>query len=361
MAADGSGNLFFVTGNSDTPYAAGAVYSDTYDPPNNIQESVVKLSPDLTTVMDVFTPSDKTVLDQKDWEIGAGGVMLLPDQPGSVPRLATVAGKVGPMYLLNRDQLGGYAKKGKKNVVDSRIIGRCFCGQSYFEAADGVSRVVSSGGDNAIVWRLQTSPTTMLVKQSSTEPVPTAQRGFFTTISSNSHSPGTAIIWAVSRPTSAASPEIALYAFSADDAKTIYTGKAGTWPNVSGNPNIVPVVANGKVFVASFKELAIFGMGGHERVAPQQSVVERIAPSRSDHERQVTGIVVRLIGSRITVRTKSGKLVRVDAAEAQKQRQSVVVHTGKPIKVLGNTEGTAIKAHSILRAHESQALWDPDR
>ena len=40
----------------------------------------------------------------------------------------------------------------------------------------------------------------------------------------------------------------------------LFKGLAGHWPNLGGNSNIVPVVANGEVFVASNQELVIFGM-----------------------------------------------------------------------------------------------------
>ena len=44
-----AGNILFVTGNSD--------YSGTtYDGVTNIQESVVKVSPNLTRVLSIFTP-----------------------------------------------------------------------------------------------------------------------------------------------------------------------------------------------------------------------------------------------------------------------------------------------------------------
>ncbi len=35
---------------------------------------------------------------------------------------------------------------------------------------------------------------------------------------------------------------------------------AGDWPNTGGNANIVPVVANGRVFVANYRALSIFGL-----------------------------------------------------------------------------------------------------
>src|SRR5580700_7912838 len=74
LATDDSGNILFVTGNSD--------YSGTtYDGVTNIQESVVKVSSDLTTALDLFTPSNQASLDEGDQDFGSGGVMVLPDQP----------------------------------------------------------------------------------------------------------------------------------------------------------------------------------------------------------------------------------------------------------------------------------------
>ena len=59
IAADETGNLFFVTGNSD--------YSGTtYDGVTDIQESVIEVSGDLTQVLDLFTPDDWSYLDQGD-------------------------------------------------------------------------------------------------------------------------------------------------------------------------------------------------------------------------------------------------------------------------------------------------------
>src|SRR5271163_5015620 len=157
LAADDAGNILFVTGNSD--------YSgNTYDGITNIQESVVKVSPTLTTVVDVFTPSDQSELDQEDGDFGSGGVMVLPDQPGSMPHLAVAAGKDGSMYLMNEDRLGGYSPS-KNNVLGTYSVGACWCGESYFvDPTDGAARVVSSGGNRVEVWKLTTSPGPKLSK-----------------------------------------------------------------------------------------------------------------------------------------------------------------------------------------------------
>ncbi len=250
-AADDSGNVLFVTGNSQY---------QTYDGVTNIQESVVKVSPTLSGVLDLFTPDDQDTLDLDDWEIGAGGVMVLPDQPGATPHLAVAAGKDGNMFLMNEDNLGGHSTS-KNDVLGIYPVGGCWCGQSYFVDTDGAARVVSSGGKSIKVWKLATSPKPALALVSASPTIPTGQNpGLFTTISSSGTS--NAIIWTVSRPYSG--PTVHLYAFTPDAGgktmKLLYRSPAGTWPNPPNDANIVPVVANGQVFVASSGQLQIFGL-----------------------------------------------------------------------------------------------------
>ena len=257
LAADDSGNILFVTGNSD--------YSGTtYDGVSNIQESVVKVSPNLTTVLDLFTPSNQASLDQSDADFGSGGAMVLPDQTGSTPHLVVATGKVGTMFLMNEDNLGGYSTT-KNNVLATYFAGGCWCGPSYFVDSDGIGRVVSSGGRIVRSWKVITSPKPSL-KLASTSPSPGIgggqDPGFFTTISSNGTS--NPIIWALSRPVSATQPKMSLVALNPDVTGTtmtqLFKAFAGSWPNINGNSNTVPVVANGEVFVATNKQLQIFGL-----------------------------------------------------------------------------------------------------
>jgi hypothetical protein len=254
-AADYNGNILFVTGNSD--------YSGTtYDGVTNVQESVVKVTPDLTAMLDIFTPMNQSSLDQADTDFGSGGVLVLPPQPGSVPHLAVAAGKDGNMYFMNEDSLGGYSPT-TNNVLGTYSIGGCWCGQSYFvDPDDGLARVVSSGGTTVGVWKLTTEPSPSLTQTASATIVNGRQSpGFFTSVSSN----GTAnpIIWTLSRATSGTRAPIYLQAFdpeSGSPMKQLIKMPAGTWPNLGGNSNLVPVVANGKVYVASNKQLQIFGL-----------------------------------------------------------------------------------------------------
>jgi Bacterial Ig-like domain (group 3) len=257
-SADDSGNILVTTGNSDPS-------GTTYDGVTNLQESVVKVSPDLTAVLDLFTPSNWAILDQLDEDLGSGGVMVLPDQPGSIPHLAVAGGKPGTMYLMNEDALGGYSS-GSNNVLGSYMMQHCWCGPAYFvDPKDSLARVVSSGDSTVMIWKLQSSPTPSLTLVATSNSLSTSSAqdpGFFTSVSSNGTS--NPIVWAISRPTTS-DLNVYLYAFDPDSGgkmTTLFRGAAGTWPNTGGNANLVPIVANGQVFVGSYAQLQIFGLTG---------------------------------------------------------------------------------------------------
>jgi hypothetical protein len=146
VAADGAG-LYFATGNSDF---SGTTYNSTY----NLSESVVKMSSDLTRVLNYFTPSGAegvVFLGQNDGDFGSGEVLLLPGQPGNLD-LAVAAGKAGIMYLLDRHYLGGHHNPDRE--LGTFSTGSCWCGECYLTGWDGIGRVVSSGGSNIVIWRL---------------------------------------------------------------------------------------------------------------------------------------------------------------------------------------------------------------
>lgn len=358
LGADAAGDIYFSTGNSAV---------NSYGPPNNIQESVVKLSPDLTTIVDYFTPSDAqygvNTLDAQDNDMGSAGVLLLPDQKRSIPHLAVIVAKVGQLYLMNRNSLGGYNPNGSDHVLATFVAGSCWCGQSYFVDSGKVPHVVTSGGDNIILWKVATSPQPTLIKQSTSSPLNSGQDpGFFTAISSNKQKPGTAIIWAVSRPS--VSPfTVTLYAFNAGNVtKPLYAAAAGTWPNTGGNANIVPVVANGHVYVASDKRLDIFGLGG--KLAPKEVVAAapETVQAPTPQENIVFGTITKVEDAHVTIKTRTGQLVEVDASRAQQQSQSIVLVPGRAVVVHGTRDNAGVlHAETVLHAKSSPSLWPEDR
>lgn len=253
LASDSGGNVYFTTGNTG---------SGTYDSTTNLSESVVKMKSDLTAPSGFFTPADEASLDTSDNDYGSGGVLVLPDQPGAFPHLAAAAGKEGHMFVLNRDAMGGFHTPDLPLHVD---IGNCWCGPSYFEGPGG-ARVVSSGGSQVQTWSVTTSGGKPTLTLEATSPALEANQqdpGFFTSVSSNGTAANSAVIWAVGRA-AGADLHVSLYAFNATPSggtlPLLWSGVAGLWPNSSGNSNIVPTVANGRVYVASNQQLSIFGI-----------------------------------------------------------------------------------------------------
>ena len=205
VAADATGDLYFITGNSDS----------TFNVPDSIQESVVKMSPDLATISSYFTPWNQPGLDSSDNDYGSGGAMLLPDQSAPTPHLAAAAGKDGRMFLLNRDSLGGFnPPAGPDNVVgmgtsagagvDSPILsvrrGRAHRQQRRLnrQRVEGPDLPVGHAGQREYLAADRGDPSP----------------GFFTSISSRGKDD--AIIWALSRPSNSFPANLTLYAFKAD-------------------------------------------------------------------------------------------------------------------------------------------------
>ena len=362
VAADSTGDLYFVTGNSDT------VRTD------NIQESAVRMSSDLTTVKDYFTPSNFVNLDNNDMDYGSGGLLVLPDQPAPVPHLAVAAGKDGRLFIINRDDMGKYVAGGPDVPRNVNIVW-CHCGQSYFVGSDGIARVVSSGDTRAKTWKIDTSkPVALSIEGTSQSIFVSSEQsssglqdsGFFTTISSNGKTANSAVIWAVSRPDNAKDPTVSLYAFNAVAAAgalpKLFSGTAGTWPAVGGNANIVPVVANGRVYVASYKQLAIFGLSpptiaarAKPRAAELQVAAAPAAPPLAGSH--FAGTIESVNGDVIVVRLRSGDSLTVDLTKALNASDAIVPFVGEAVMATGTlTTAGVLDASTMLRGRGLSAL-----
>ena len=321
VASDFDGNLYAVTGNTD-------FRGHTFNFPNNLSKSAIKISGDLTKVLGAFTPDNVDALDAADQDFGSGGIMLLPDQQGPTPRLAVVAGKEGKMFLLDRDNM---------HMLAYYNVGPCRCGPSYFEGSDGVNRIVSSGGGNLKVWKLVTSGGS-LVQESSTAIANgegnQKDLGFFTSVSSKLRELNSVIIWAVARPVNST---LMLYAFDAK-GNQLFKGAAGQWV-VNGLAYSVPVVVNGKVYVGSNRQLAIFGLGTvfHE-IGP-------LAVAQSNLRPAAVGVVTAVEGSTITLRKRDGSTATIDVSKALASKMAVPIVVGKSIAVQG-----ALNAQGVLEA-----------
>jgi outer membrane protein assembly factor BamB len=360
--AAANNEIFFSTGNSDCDiYSSPELCpsSPTFDGVTNIQESVVGMQPDLSQRAGVFTPGNFSTLDFEDKDLGAGGVLLVPTQPGSW-NLAAIVSKDGRLFLLDRDNL--------TNALDMhQLSDGCWCGPSYFHGSDGIGRVVSSAGDTLQTWQIQTSPSPVLVAEASGTVQRSAQDpGFFTVVSSNAGNLNSAIIWAVARITG--TQPLTLYAFAAapqsGTLKLLYSSPAGQWANIGGNANIVPVVANGKVYVAAYKTLTIFGPNGAPASAAASVNAVRSTADASTDARLVTGKLVAVNDKTLLLTTRYNETVSIDISRAvESQRISrLVVGQAYTVRIAPAAfEGASMEAESVTRAKRGTAAWPEDR
>ncbi|MFF0010635.1 choice-of-anchor D domain-containing protein [Streptomyces sp. NPDC005374] len=107
LVSDGSGRIFFSTGNGISPAPGpGKTVQGT------LAESVVRLQVNADrslSTADFFSPSNASTLDLNDQDISSGAPMALPDGFGTSdhPHLLVQQGKDGRVFLLDRDNLGG--------------------------------------------------------------------------------------------------------------------------------------------------------------------------------------------------------------------------------------------------------------
>jgi outer membrane protein assembly factor BamB len=363
--AGSENRVFFSTGNSDCNFYVSpeaCPMQSTYDGVTNIQESVVSLQANLAQRAGVFTPSNVFAMDMADADLGAAGVLLVPTQANGA-NLATIVSKDGRLFLLNRDSLS--------TALDmQQLADGCWCGPSYFHGSDGISRVVSSAGAALQTWQIQTSPTAHLVAEATAYVQQSEQDpGFFTVVSSNGYSLKSAIIWAVARPT--ASAPLTLYAFAAKAAqgtlKQLYAAPAGQWPNLGGNANIVPVVANGKVYVAAYKSLMIFGPNGSAAAAAgvansvnSTTVAASLPPGATQ---RVSGMLLSIDGTTLTLLTRTSRTVKVDVSRAVENERVADLIVGQAYTALGALSGAngTLQAASVMRAKLSSSAWPKDQ
>ncbi len=116
------GRLFLTTGNG-TYDATAPNYTNAMDYGDSIvkldlNNGVPTMNANGTVVGDDFTPHGQANLNNADEDQGSGGTLLLPNS-----ELGQV-GKSGIIYVLNRENLGGYNPNNTKDPQGSRLCGR---------------------------------------------------------------------------------------------------------------------------------------------------------------------------------------------------------------------------------------------
>jgi hypothetical protein len=243
-SVDARGNLLFIIGNG------------TFDGHANLGDSAVKLTPDLSRVIDYFTPYTVKSDNDADSDFGSGGLLLFPDLAGK-PSLAFGQGKDGILTMLDQHQLGRYHAGGPDRALGELSLGSTWASPAYFAGADD-EFIFTTGGPLYAV-EVSRSPARMRVIAQSNEQFPMNNgNGETPSISSNGKSRASAIVWIVSWQTDRMLQLLAYPAFNL--SQPIFQAPLGPWRYSQTNSVQVPTIANGNVYVVGYRHLYAFGL-----------------------------------------------------------------------------------------------------
>ena len=253
-AADSAG-IYFATGNGTFDVNTGGVdWGDT----------ILKMSfPSGGTlqVLSSFTPFNQETLSDNDTDLGSGGVVLLPALPaGSAHQnLLVQAGKEGSIYLVDRDNMGGYNSTTDKVVQElSGAAGGIFGMPAYW------NNTVYFGGhsDNLKAFSFNAGGSGLLSSSAvSYSPESFGFPGVTPSISANGS--GNGIVWVIETDAYASNGPAVLHAYDATHlANELYSSAQNGTRDAPG-PAVkfaAATVANGKVYVGTATQLATFGL-----------------------------------------------------------------------------------------------------
>ena len=247
-AADASGNIYVAVANGDFDVPGGG---------RDYGDSALKLRSAGSgfTVVDYFTPFDQQALAELDHDLGSGGVVLLPDQPGSPSHLLLASNKEGKLYVINRDNMGHFNAANDNQIPQTiQLAGGIFSTPAVWQNKVYVSAVrdsLKSFTVNAGQLTLASDTGQVLGYPGST-PV----------ISANGNSNG--IVWTL-QVDHQLSDAAVLHAYDANDVShELYNSmQAGDRDTAGASVKFtVPVIANGKVYVGGGDQLTVYGLLG---------------------------------------------------------------------------------------------------
>jgi Legume lectin domain/Chitobiase/beta-hexosaminidase C-terminal domain len=280
VAADANGNIFIATGNG--------TFDTTIVPAIDVGDSVTKLGTANAnlSLVDYFTPSDQATLEANDQDLGAGGVQVLPDQPGTHPHLLVTAGKEGRIYVIDRDQMTRDPATGNPlhyctvncNGGDPQIVEESSSG--FLGTTGGVNSLYSLPAywnSTLYYWArldvVKAIPVTNGLPDFAhikTGSITLNWPGATPSISSNGTTAGTAILWAIDSsqwgsPGPGPGPAV-LHAIDATNVSSeLWNSTQAQTPSnrdKAGNAVkfTVPTIANGKVYVPTASEVDVYGL-----------------------------------------------------------------------------------------------------
>ncbi|HTW61575.1 MAG TPA: chitobiase/beta-hexosaminidase C-terminal domain-containing protein [Terracidiphilus sp.] len=265
------GRMFIVTGNG----AATTTYPP-FNESSDLGESVIDLSlaNGGLTPTDAFTSFNYETLNSHDWDLGSGGILMVPDQQGAYPHELVQGGKEGRIVVLNRDNLGGYAAGASSNTNALQdITGITTQGEGFWNTPAYWNGNVYLWPEDGSPMLFQLNSGVMDTTPASTSSITAAFPSPSFSISSNGTADG--IAWAVRSDQFNTDGPAVLYAWDANDlSQIIYESDTDSSRDAAGPANkfSIPVVTNGKVYVAAHGEVDVYGLLNGQPVAAAPTI-----------------------------------------------------------------------------------------
>ena len=249
-AADPDGNVYMITGNGRFDAESGG---------RDYGDSVLKLAIGKAglELRDFFTPYNQKALNADDLDLGSGGPILLPDQPGTHRHLIVFGGKGGGIYVVDRDRMGRFQADSDSNAVQ------------VLKFSWGVYSAPAYWNGHLYIFAANDYLKDFPLHNGILPPVPAKQGsvkfidpGATPAISANGSRDG--IVWVI-RSKGWRSPDTpaVLYAFDASNVEhLLYNSEQNSTRDRAGlclRFNI-PTVAAGKVYVATKGAIDVYGL-----------------------------------------------------------------------------------------------------
>ncbi|HKJ32842.1 MAG TPA: hypothetical protein VKA34_13490 [Balneolales bacterium] len=262
MAADGQGNLYDVAGNGSVGLNGNPAN------PTNRAESAMKLRPSGSTftVESYFTPFSYKQLNHGDLDYGGMGAFLIPNS-----NYYLTGGKDGYLYLLNKDNMGGY-QSSSNNIQQTVFLdstANLHSQPAYYKGSSKAFIYVWSENDKfrAIPYN---SDSYLLEKNNeivSNVNGPHGQNGANISVSSDGSKDGTGIVWVTYAASGDAEHSVSpgiLRAFDANDvSKELWNNHQNRSRDDAGNfaKFASPTIANGHVYLPTFSnQVVVYGL-----------------------------------------------------------------------------------------------------
>ncbi|HXO06278.1 MAG TPA: hypothetical protein VN884_11685 [Candidatus Sulfotelmatobacter sp.] len=261
VAGDSNANIFIASGNGS--------FDTTNIPATALGDTIMKLfysGNSTLSLVDYFTPQNESMLggDGADEDLGAGGVVLLPDQPGSNTHELVQGGKQGLIYLVNRDQMTAnnlHFCQTNCNGTDPQIVQEVQLetagdsGAGLFNMPAYFNGTLYYAGVNDSLKAFPLSNGLLPTSPSQTSTQTFGFPGATPAVSANGSTNG--IVWVIERN---GTGPATLLAYQAGSLTPLWNSNQVTGDAAAGGIKFtVPTIANGKVYIGTQTEIDVYG------------------------------------------------------------------------------------------------------